>query len=313
MPNQEAKPNHSPLFFFGSSMMSVKVLNAMRSFGLTVDRIITVPDKPQGRKLVLTPNPTKVWAIDHNIPYFEFAKLDDEAFEKLHSLTDAEKPKLFIVASYGKIIPERFLNIPKFGMLNIHPSKLPELRGAAPLQFTILEDRHKTAVTIIKVDKEMDHGPIFAQKDIDIAEIANWPVTYSELELITANIGAELIAKNLDAYMKGDLKLVEQNHELATFTKKIEKEDGLINPWLTKPEEQRKNILKIRAYEQWPGTHFFVDKIINGEPKKIRVIVREAAWKENAEAGQQLKITRVVPEGGNEMSWDSFLQSIGRK
>ncbi|MEI6553389.1 MAG: methionyl-tRNA formyltransferase [bacterium] len=313
MPNQEAKPNHSPLFFFGSSMMSVKVLNAMRSFGLTVDRIITVPDKPQGRKLILTPNPVKVWAIEHHVPYFEFAKLNDEAFATLQSLEDTAKPKLFIVASYGKIIPERFLEIPKFGVLNVHPSKLPELRGAAPLQFTILEDRNKTAVTIIKMDKDMDHGPIFAQKDVDIAEIANWPVTYSELELITANIGAGLIAENLDSYIKGGLKLIEQNHDLATFTKKISKEDGLINPWLTKPEEQRANILKIQAYEESPGTYFFVDKIIKGESKKIRVIIKEAQWLENAEAGHQLKITRVVPEGGKEMSWESFLQSLGRK
>lgn len=310
MTNQEIKPNHSPLFFFGSSLMSVKVLNALRSFGITIDGIVTVPDKPQGRKLLLTPNPTKVWAMEHHIPYFEFPKLNDEAFEVLNS---QNKIKLFIVASYGKIIPERFLNIPEFGVLNVHPSKLPLLRGASPLQSTILEDRNKTAVTIIKMDKDMDHGPIFAQKDIDIAEIANWPVGYSELELITANIGAELITKNLDVYIKGEMEMKEQDHGLATFTKKITKEDGLINPWLTKPEEQRKNILKIRAYEEWPGTYFFVDKIIKGEHKKIRVIVRNAEWLENKEEGHKLKITRVVPEGGTEMSWESFLQSIGQK
>ncbi len=314
-------PTHSPLVFFGSSLMSVKVLNALRNYGINADVIVTIPDKPQGRKLILTPNPTKIWALEHNIPHLEFAKLNDEAYEKLQSVGnlinqpqggDGGKPKLFIVASYGKIIPERFLEIPEFGALNVHPSKLPELRGAAPLQTTILQDKNKTAVTIIKMDKEMDHGAIFAQRDVDIAEIANWPTTYSELELITANIGAQLITENLDSYISGELKLQEQDHDLATFTGKTLKEDGLIDPWTTDAEKQRKNILKIRAYEEWPGTYFFVDKKIKGEDKKIRVIVKEAEWLENEDAGHQLKITKVVPEGGKEMSWNSFLQSIGR-
>jgi methionyl-tRNA formyltransferase len=309
MTTPHQSPMHSPLVFFGSSIMSVKVLNGLLNYGMMPDVIVTVPDKPQGRKLILTPNPIKTWAIEHNIPYLEFAKLDDEAYEKLQE----EKPKLFIVASYGKIIPERFLEIPEFGALNVHPSKLPELRGASPLQSTILEDKNKTAVTIIKMDKEMDHGPIIAQREVDIAEIAEWPTRYSELEVITANIGAGLIIENLDVYISGELKLQEQDHSLATFTTKISKEDGLIDPWTKDPIEQRKNILKIRALETWPGTYFFVDKTIKGEDKKIRVIVKDAEWLENEEAGNQLKITRVIPEGGKEMMWDSFLQSIGKK
>lgn len=302
-----------PIVFFGSSIMSVKVLNALVSHGIRVDTIVTVPDKPQGRKLLLTPNPTKVWAIEHNIPHLEFAKLDDGAYEQIKCIPEIEKSKVFIVAAYGKIIPESFLNIPELGMLNVHPSKLPEFRGASPLQSTILADKNDTAVTVIKIDKEMDHGPIFAQKEIDVAKIADWPVTYSELELITANIGAQLIAENLNDYINGELKLEEQNHNLATSTKKIIKEDGLINPWLTKATEQRLNILKIRAFEEWPGTYFFIDKITKGESRKIRVIIKDASWLGNAEEGNQLKITKVIPEGGSEMTWDSFLQSIGRK
>ena len=322
MTTPHQSPLHSPLVFFGSSLMSVKVLNALLNYGINADIIVTVPDKPQGRKLALTPNPTKIWAMEHHIPHLEFAKLNDEAYEKLQSAGNliseshdkfGEKPKLFIVASYGKIIPEKFLEIPEFGALNVHPSKLPELRGASPLQSTILEDRNKTAISIIKMDKDMDHGPIFAQKDVDIAEVTDWPVKYSELEIITANIGAELIAKNLDTYISGELKLQEQNHDLATFTTKISKEDGLINPWLKDAESQRKNILKIRAYEEWPGTYFFADKIIKGENKKIRVIIKDAEWLENEAVGHQLKITKVIPEGGKEMTWESFLQSIGRK
>jgi len=308
--NMMTNPIYSPLVFFGSSIMSVKVLNALRANGINVDVIITIPDKPQGRKLELTPNPTKVWALDHKVSHLEFAKLNDEAHEKIQSLA---KPKFFIVASYGKIIPDRFLQIPEFGALNVHPSKLPEFRGAAPLQSTILADKNITAVTIIKMDKEMDHGPIIVQKEFDVAEIANWPVKYSELELITANVGAELIAQNIDAYIKGEINPLEQEHEKATFTKKSTKDDGLIDPWTTDPKIQRENILKIRAYEEWPGTYFFIDKIIKGEDKKIRVIIKDAEWEDFEIDGKKLKITKVIPGGSKEMSWDSFLQSIGRK
>lgn len=311
--NQEnTHKNHSPLVFFGSSIMSVKCLNALVGHGIKADLIVTVPDKPMGRKLELTPNPTKVWAVEHHVPYFEFDKLNDEAFEALNSLPTKNRAKIFIVASYGKIIPERFLNIPEFGALNIHPSRLPELRGASPLQQTILEDNHNTAVSIIKMDKEMDHGALFAQKEIDIAKIANWPVGYNELELIMANIGAELIAKNINEYLSGTLRLQEQNHSDATFTKKFTKEDGMINPWLSSHDEQRKNILKIKAFEEWPGTYFFFDKVIKGEHKKLRAIIKDAEWLENKAEGHQLKINKVVPEGGKEMTWESFLQSIGK-
>ena len=305
MPNSNQPQPYSPLVFFGSSVMSVKVLNALIGHGIKIDFIVTTPDKPQGRKLALAPNPTKVWAIEHHLPYFEFTKLDDEAYEKLKSIDS----KVFLVSSYGKIVPERFLEIPEFGALNVHPSRLPELRGASPLQFTILNDQNETAVTIIKMDKEMDHGPIVAQKEIDVAKMANWPVKYSELEVITANVGAELIAENLNSFINGTLKLQEQNHSLATFTKKITKEDGLINPYLTSYEEQRQNILKIRAFEEWPGTYFFADKITKGEHRKIRVIIKDAEWLENGEVGHQLKINSVIPEGGKEMTWKSFMQS----
>lgn len=309
---ENSHKNHSPLVFFGSSIMSIKCLNALMSQGLKADLIVTTPDKPMGRKLELTPNPTKVWAIDHHVPYFEFDKLNDEAFDALTNLTEKTRAKIFIVASYGKIIPERFLNIPEFGALNIHPSRLPELRGASPLQQTILNDTSNTAVSIIKMDKEMDHGPIFAQKEIDISKIANWPVGYNELELIMANIGAELIAENLDEYLSGSLKLQEQDHADATFTKKITKEDGLINPWLSSHDEQRRTILKIKAFEEWPGTYFFFDKVIKGEHKKLRAIIKDAQWLENKAEGHQLKINKVIPEGGKEMTWESFLQSVGR-
>lgn len=294
------KSNISPTIFFGSSVMSVKVLNAMRVYGIEIDYILTVPDKPQGRKLTLTPNPTKTWALEHGIKCLEFNKLDDVAYEVIKDIS----PKLFIVASYGKIIPERFLNIPVYGALNIHPSKLPYLRGASPIQFTILEDMNNTAVSIIKMDKEMDHGPIFAQEDVDISKITNWPIGYSEMELITANIGAKLIAENIDSYIEGSLELKEQDHSKATFTKKITKEDGLIDPW----NYTKESYLKIKAFEEWPGTYFFVDKIIKGESRKIRAIVKGASWVDD-----KLVITKVVPEGGVEMTWDSFLQSIGKR
>lgn len=275
--------------------MSVHVLDKFKELGLTPSCILTTPDKPKGRKLILTPNVTKTWAINNNVPYIEVDKFDDNTINKIKEYN----PDLFIVASYGKIIPERILNIPKFGSLNIHPSLLPKLRGATPIQQTILEDNPKTAVSIILIDKEMDHGPIVLQQAIDLTEYNTWPMGYIEAEEILAKFGAELLFNNLGKYFNNEIEIQEQDHSQATFTNKITKEDGLIHP--EDETAQRMNFLKFKAFEVWPQTYFFTKK----NDKEIRVKVNDAIFEDG-----KMKILKVTPEGQGMMSYDSFLQSI---
>jgi len=238
----------------------------------------------------LTKTETKIWAEENNVPFIEQEKLKDKSF--LEKLKDYD---LFIVASYGKIVPKVILDMPKYGVLNIHPSLLPKYRGPSPLQEQILNNEQIIGVTVMKMDEQIDHGPIITQSKI---EIPIWPINLIELKEITANEGIKILLANLDAWTKGDIKPVEQNHTEATFTKKVEKNDGLLDLEFGKPYE---NYLKTKAFYPWPGTFFFITK---GE-QKIRVIIKESEYKDGV-----FNILRVLPEGKKEMSYEDFLRGL---
>jgi methionyl-tRNA formyltransferase len=277
------------IIFFGTSIFSVEVLEQLKARGLIFDAIVTTVDKPQGRKLIMTPPPAKIWATENNVKVFQFEKLKDSV-DELKNLN----PDLFIVASYGKIIPQSILDLPKKGALNIHPSILPEYRGASPLQTCILDDSKNIGVTIIKMDAEMDHGPIVAMKKVDVE---NWPVNVLELKKILGKEGSDILIASLEEYLDGSLKLVEQDHSKATFTKKITKANGEIDI----NGDQWKNYLKTQAFFGWPGTFFFTER----HGKKIRVKINSASFdKEN----NKMMIEKVTPEGGKEMAYADFLR-----
>jgi len=277
------------IIFFGTSIFSVEVLEQLKARGLIFDAIVTTVDKPQGRKLIMTPPPAKIWATENNVKVFQFEKLKDSV-DELKNLN----PDLFVVASYGKIIPQSILDLPKKGALNIHPSILPEYRGASPLQTCILDDSKNIGVTIIKMDAEMDHGPIVAMKKV---EIPNWPINVLELKKMLGKEGADILIANLEGYLDGSLKLVEQDHSKATFTKKITKADGEIDL----NGDQWKNYLKTQAFFGWPGTFFFTER----HGRKIRVSIKAASFdKEN----NKMMIEKVTPEGGREMAYADFLR-----
>lgn len=271
--------------FFGSSRFSTVVLDKLASLGFLPAVIITTPDKPQGRKLVMTENVVKTWANGKDIKVYDSAKLDDTFIEKIA----ADNTEVFIVASYGKILPEKLIHIPPRKTLNIHPSLLPKYRGASPLQSAILDDSKKTGLSIMRIDEKMDHGPILAQKEVTIEE---WP-TYEEFETRMATEGAELLASILPDWVAGKIEEKEQDHASATFTKKMTKEDGLIDlsddPYL--------NFRKIQAYHEWPQAFFFIDH----NEKKTRVKITSASFKNG-----NLQIEKVIPEGGKEMDYRDF-------
>ena len=238
----------------------------------------------------LTKTETKVWAEENKVPFIEQEKLKDESFlDKLKNFN------LFIVASYGKIVPNIILDMPKYGVLNVHPSLLPKYRGSSPLQEQILNNEKNVGVTIMKMDEQIDHGPIISQSKIDIK---NWPVNLLELKEITAKEGVKILLANLDAWVEGKIKPIEQNHSKATFTKKVEKNDGLLDLETSKPLE---NYLKTKAYYPWPGTFFFIAK---GD-QKIRVIIKESEYKDGT-----FHILKVLPEGKKEMNYEDFLRGL---
>lgn len=273
--------------FFGTSEFSVIVLEELAKAGLKPKLVITPPDSPQGRKLLLTPPPAKVWAEQNNIPVYQPVSLKSE---EVYNFLSKNEFDVFIVVVYGKLIPNNILDIPKYKTLNIHPSLLPKLRGPSPIKTAILNET-ETGVTIIVLDQEMDHGPIVVQKKL----IPNvWPKGVIELDKELAILGAELLIKTLPDYINGKIVPQEQNHQLATFTKKVEKEDAFLNL----SDSVEVNLRKVKAYEDWPRAYFFYEK--NGN--KIRMIVTDAKIEDG-----EFVIKKVIPEGKREMNYEDFL------
>jgi len=275
--------------FFGSSSFSIYVLDALESANLSPVTIVTLPDKLQGRRMVLTPNPVKVWSEERNIKVIEVNSFKDE--DAVHKLQEI-RADVFVVASFGKIIPEEIIYLPKGKTLNVHPSLLPRLRGPAPIQDAIINEGG-TGVTIMRLDKEMDHGPIVAQKKVDFIK---WPIKYSEVEKILGTEGGLLLVEILEKWVNEEIEEKPQDESLATYTKKISKEDGDITQ--NTPEVA---LLKILAYEVWPRTYIFYKRKDN---RQERVVVVSAHL--DNEGG--LVPDRVIPEGKREMSWQEFLR-----
>ncbi|KKU90162.1 MAG: Methionyl-tRNA formyltransferase [Candidatus Yanofskybacteria bacterium GW2011_GWA1_48_10] len=238
------------IIFFGSSEFAVPTLRALFNSGYSLPAVVTVPDQPVGREHVLTPPPIKREAEKLGLKVLQPETLKNYDFlDEIKAL----EPDLGVVAAYGKIIPERYLNMPKHGFLNIHPSLLPKYRGPTPIQSAILNGETTTGVTIMVVDKEMDHGPIIRQTTYDQPA---WPVGrqptifYKQIHDELAELGAKLLVETIPDYVNGKTKPVEQDHSQATFTKFFSRIEGHID-W-SQTAGQVYN--KIRALNPEPGT-----------------------------------------------------------
>lgn len=208
-------------------------------------------------------------------------------FKKIKEL----KPDLVIVASYGKVIPKKILEIPKHGCLNIHPSFLPKYRGPSPIQTTILNGDKKTGVTIILMDEKIDHGPILVQQEW---EIPNSKITYPELSQKLAQLGIKLLIQTIPKWIRGEIKPKSQDHSKATHTKILKREDGKID-WSEPAQEIER---QIRAFNPWPGTFTF----IKHKNKTLRIKVLEA----DISKDNKLIIKKLQPEGKKAMSFEEF-------
>ncbi|MDO8471453.1 MAG: peptide deformylase [bacterium] len=199
---------------------------------------------------------------------------------------------VFVVASFGKILPKELIEIPRYKTLNVHPSLLPQLRGPAPIQGTILADA-EPGVTIIRMDEKIDHGPILARVKVPITP---WPDHYHIVEEKLGRAGGKVLGTLLSKWVSGEIQKVPQNDTKASYTKLIKKEDGLLN--LNDPAEL--NLKKVLAYSTWPGAHMFFK---NKRGKEVRVVVKDAVIKDG-----QFSPIRIIPAGKKEMDWQDFLR-----
>jgi len=285
--------NRPKIAFFGTPDFAVTVLRALKKCGIMPDAIVTSPDKPKGRNLVLTPPPVKVWADENGMSVFQP--------EKLAGFSLPEKYDLFILAAYGKMIPKEILAAPKYGTLNVHPSLLPKWRGASPIQSAILAGDKETGVSIMLLDEEMDHGPILATEKIPLEK---WSPDYLKLEEKAGEMGGKMLCEIIPKWIKGEIKPVPQDHVKATYCRKIKKEDGSIEPLIILGKESNAEKVteaerKVRALNPDPGT-FTILKI---HGKDIRIKIKKAHV-----ANSALIPDLVIPEGKKEMSWSDFLK-----
>lgn len=276
-----------PLFvFFGTPKFSVTVLDALERHGMLPALVVTAPDKPQGRGLVLTPSPVKLWATERGIDVLTPAILRDEAFIAELQNTDWD---IFCVAAYAKLIPKNLLEMPRRGCLNVHPSLLPKFRGPSPALSAILADERATGVTIMQMVEKMDAGPIIAQARVELEEDA-WPPKGAPFEELLSTEGGNLLAETIPFWIDGSVEPEIQKESNATFTRKFTDVDSLID--LNGDPYQQ--LLKIRAFDKNPRAHFIT-------PEGKRVIITEAEVVDGT-----LNILRVIPEGKKETDYKNL-------
>ncbi len=230
------------LLFWGTSDFAVPALQALAAMpSITICGVVTQPDRPAGRHQEPEVSPVKRAADTLGLTVLQPEKLDAAAKETLSAL----QPAVAVVVAYGRIIPDSFLHIPKHNTLNLHPSLLPLYRGPSPIQSVIRDGQTETGVTLMLLDKEMDHGPILAKTTHQL----HGTETATELTTTLADIGAQLLVQHLPAYLSGNITPAEQDHAKATVCKMISREDGKIDWSRSAVDIERMS----RAYEPWPG------------------------------------------------------------
>ncbi|MCL5784497.1 MAG: methionyl-tRNA formyltransferase [Patescibacteria group bacterium] len=252
--------------FFGTPDFVVPILEKIRE-NIQLTAVVTAPDKKVGRKQTLTPTPVAQAAQKNNLPVLKPERLDEEFIKNNFKILDVD---LFIVAAFGKIIPQNLLNIPKFGSLNVHPSLLPKYRGPSPIQNAVLNGDKTSGISIIKMDEQTDHGPIVYTREIMLSHNDNFQTLGTKMFAQAADLLTQIIPE----YLAEKITPQPQNDQKATYTKIITKEDGYFN--IDNPPSLEKLDKMVRAYYPWPTVwtkwegkivKFLPDKMVQMEGK----------------------------------------------
>ncbi|MFA5936184.1 MAG: methionyl-tRNA formyltransferase [Patescibacteria group bacterium] len=285
------------ILFLGTSDFAVPSLRALATDSrFSITAVITQPDRPVGRHATITPPAIKVAAQELGLPVLQPEKIkelqNDPTFQSLVS----DRPDVFVVVSYGKILPQWFLDIPKHGCVNVHGSILPRHRGASPIHGAIASGDTKSGVSIMKLDAEMDHGPILAIAEEPILDTD----TAGSLHDRLAELGAKLLPDTLADYLEEKIQPVEQDHSKATYCKILTRDDGKLDP-TTKTAEELARL--VRAFYPWPGTWIELDE------KRVKILDVRVASEKIPDAlyldcadGTILELLTVQPEGKKGMS-----------
>lgn len=238
------------ILFMGTPEFAVPSLNGLVSAGYEVCGVFSQPDKPKNRGMKLIPTPVKEYAVSHGIPVFQPEKLrDGTALEQIRQLA----PDLIVVAAYGRILPDEILDYPAKGCINVHSSLLPDYRGAAPINWAILNGDQETGVTIMHMATELDAGDVISQATTPISE----KETAQELTARLAQLGSELLVKTVAQIEEGTATRTPQDHSKHTLAPMLSK--GL-SPMDFKRTAIELNC-QVRGLQPWPGATMVLDGI----------------------------------------------------
>ncbi|MEN2766500.1 methionyl-tRNA formyltransferase [Ornithinibacillus xuwenensis] len=296
------------IVFMGTPDFSVPILNKLIHSEYEIVLVVTQPDRPKGRKKVITPPPVKVEAETHGIPVFQPEKIGRDYAEIL-----TYKPDLIVTAAYGQILPNELLTAPRFGCINVHASLLPELRGGAPIHYAIMQGKPETGVTIMYMVEKLDAGDMLTQASIPIESDDHVGSMHDKL----STLGADLLMETIPQLFEGKINPVQQDDSKATFASNIKREQERID-W------NRSNLEiynQIRGLHPWPvafstyqqkNMKIWWGELDNqkydGEPGEIVAKDQDEAFIVACGNGKGIRITEIQPEGKKKMAVKDYLQ-----
>lgn len=297
------------MVYMGTPDFAVGPLEAMIEAGHKITAVVTQPDKPRGRGKEMAASPVKECALKHGIPVLTPVKIKtEEAIEELRKYP----ADIFVVAAFGQILSEEILNMPPYGCVNIHASLLPKYRGAAPIQWSIIDGKKETGVTIMQMDKGLDTGDILFQQKVEITADETGESLFDKL----AETGSSLIVDALAKIEKGEVTPVKQEDDKSSYAKMLTKSTGKIDWNKSAAEIER----LVRGLNSWPSAYTGykgkqlkiwkarVAEDMGGKPGCVAKVTKDEVFVHTGEGS--LVLTEIQLEGKKRMSTKEFL--LGR-
>ena len=302
------------LVFMGTPEFSVPILSMLQEEGYSILAVVTQPDRPVGRKKVLTPTPVKKEALRLGLPVLQPEKL--KGSQQMDEIL-AMQPDIIVTAAFGQILPKEILDAPEFGCLNVHASLLPAYRGGAPIHQAIIDGQNETGVTIMYMAQKLDAGDIISQKSIPIEDGDTTGILFEKLSIV----GRDLLKETLPTILSRSNARVVQDENKVTFARNISREQERID-W----NQSAKDIYnQVRGLNPWPVAYTTLReeavKVWWGQPSQqhytqpVGTVVELMGDRLVVQTGfeQAFEITELQPAGKKKMSAEEFLRGTGSK
>jgi methionyl-tRNA formyltransferase len=290
----------------GTPDFAVPALEAIIDLGCQVVGVVSQPNRKKGRGQRVDPTPVAACAVEHSLPIFQWPRLNNDSYAALSALN----ADVAVVVAYGKILPQRYLNLPQHGCLNVHASCLPKLRGAAPIQWSIVEGHARAGVTIMRLDAGMDTGDTALMDSIEIGVNE----TAGQLHDRLSPLGAKLLRTALTQICEGSIEWTEQDHGAATHARMLTKADGLI-AWDSTAQSVHNHI---RGMSPWPGAYISTPKgpikihgteIIEGTGVPGQIIAIDKLGPSIACADGAIRVLRIQRPGKKPVTGAEYVRS----